>query len=469
MKKILLLLVAVLVCSTAVAQSVGGRWAGVIGGMGLRLNLDVAQVDGRFIARLQSPDQSTMWMNVDTVSFVDNRLFFAMTSLKAMYNGHLDGDKIEGVFTQFGTKYTLDLVRVRVDAPKRPQMPQDQPYKAEEVVFENGDIALSGTLTMPEKGAKRAVVLVTGSGPTDRDESIYGHKPFLVLADYLTRRGIAVLRYDDRGTARSGGDYRSSDIYDFADDAKAAVEFLRSRGFSEVGVAGHSEGGQVVMILAADKVPDFAVIMAGPGVDGRTLMADQRTKYLRLSGVPEEVVSEIVGIWNDAQDIGLSTEYDDATKLARIKELIAGTMMAGNDESIMAFFTPENKSFIEFDPARYYPKIECPVLAVGGGKDFQVPAEVNLAAIKAGLPKATTKLYPDLNHLFQTAVTGLSDEYDQIEETFNEQVMSDIAEWINNLNTSHIETVDRAKYCGDRIKYAAVRCFTVMQRSSGRV
>ncbi len=413
----------------SLTASAEGRWTGVIGGTGLASNFEITAVDGGFTGIMQSPYQSPQWFNADTVIVDGGQIVFSRNS--GVYKGRFDGESINGILTHGGKSYPLVLERGEV---KRPQLPIDQPYNAEDVTFANDGITLSGTLTTPVEGARRAVVLLSGSGPQNRDEELAGHKPFLVLSDYLTRHDIAVLRYDDRGVACSGGDFNSSDQYDFAKDAQAAVEFLRGRGFSEVGVVGHSEGGMVAFILAVDGVPDFIVSMAGLGVDRRTLLDSQRAAILRAAGADEIFITENNKVSNSAQDI-IFAGGERAVMLDKLRKLFVGTPLAGQEETSLAQMgLPWMRSIALFDPAEYYPKIKVPVLAINGGKDLQVLGEMNLSAIKIGMPHATIKLYPELNHLFQTAPTGRLEEYVEIEETFNEQVMRDIAEWIAGLS-----------------------------------
>ncbi len=429
MKKLLLLL---LLPFAAGAQGIEGRWTGVIEGMGLALNIEVKNDNGGYTARLQSPYQSAQWHNADSVFVNSGELYFVHSALGAAYNGRLEGETIRGEFTQFGRSFPLGLVRGEI---KRPQLPVDQPYRAEDVTFVNGDVTLAGILTTPARGTKRAVVLMSGSGAQNRNgEPMMGHMPFLVLADYLTRHGIAVLRYDDRGVGRSGGDYATSGLYDFAEDGKAAVEFLRARGFAEVGVAGHSQGGYQAMILAADTVPDFVVLMASPGLHGQDVIDTQRRDIFSAQGADEVFLEGYTKAMTAAEAI-IFAGGERSVVLDKLRGLFAGTPFAGSEELTLAQLgSPEWQGFANFDPAEYYPRITSPVLAVGGGKDLVVAGETNLAAIKNGIPYATVKLYPGLNHLFQTAVTGLSSEYGMIDETFNERVMNDIAEWIGHIN-----------------------------------
>ncbi len=435
MKKFLFLWL-LLLPTIAGAQKVEGRWTGVAGGgaMSLRINVEFDESgDG---GKAQSPDQSAQWFPVSAVAYNDGEVTFTVNDWRFEYRGVFGDDGIiRGSVTQPGITLPLDFTYVigEWEVLRRPQDPVDFPYIVEDITFPNGDIALAGTLTMPTECASRAVVLVSGSGQQDRDETLMEHKPFLVLSDYLTRRGIAVLRYDDRGFGKSGGNYMTSSVEDFATDAAAAIDYMRSRGFSKVGIVGHSEGGMVALMLAAEGRPDFIVALAAPGVDGRTLADSQFKAMLTATGLPQEVIEANRKINNAALEIILSTG-DREEMAARMKELFAGTPSAGSEQLVIERnLLPVMQSILRFDPAKYYPRIACPVLAMNGEKDVQVIAALNLGGIRTGLahnPDLTVISYPGLNHLFQTAETGSLDEYRKIEETFNEKVMQDIADWL---------------------------------------
>jgi hypothetical protein len=294
---------------------------------------------------------------------------------------------------------------------KRPQTPKEPyPYTTEEVMFRNTtDLAtLVGTLTWPvgyDKNAKQkptVVLMVTGSGQQNRDEELMQHKPFLVIADYLARHGIATLRYDDRATGASvGGEVKNATSEDFARDAAAGLEYLRNtKAFSKVGILGHSEGGLIAFMLAAKKQTDFIVSLAGPGVKGDTLLVAQGNRILSLSGMPANMTVE---------------KYRQQDAVQQM---------------------PWLKWFIDYDPSANIAATHCPVFALNGDRDCQVISTQNLTAIERLLPKSKQHLikeYPGLNHLFQHCTTGLVAEYSQIEETISPEVLSDIVHWINSL------------------------------------
>ncbi len=334
----------------------------------------------------------------------------------------------------------------------RPQEPRPPfPYRSEEVVFDNpaAGITLAGTLTMPSDGTGfPAVVLLTGSGAQNRDEEIFGHKPFFVLADHLTRRGVAVLRFDDRGVGGSGGDPATSTSADFATDAAAALDYLATRPETDparTGLAGHSEGATIAFMVAAahpQKVA-FVVSMAGPGVVGLEVSVMQVEDIYRAQGADEAIARAAA----DKQRADLTWFYSlTAEHVDTSPDEVAARMVPGYDalpdavkatarEQILASNSPWARFFMSHDPARDLARIECPVLAINGSKDLQVRASVNLAAIRTALAAAgntalTEIEYPGLNHLLQTATTGHLREYGQIEETISPKVLEDIADWI---------------------------------------
>jgi len=301
------------------------------------------------------------------------------------------------------------------------------------------------------EGPFPAVVLVTGSGAQNRDEELMGHKPFLVLADHLTRRGIAVLRYDDRGVGGSGGDPRTATAADTAADAVAALDFLRARpevDARKVGIAGHSEGALAAFIAAAGNPAkvNFIVSMAGPGVPGRELIRTQSRDIMILNGAPSDLVDGVLKMQTELLDKiwGSTPEFVEANLDSIATTMVQGfTEMPGEEKEIVRrrigqAGSPPMRFLAGYDPAADLRRVRCPVLAVNGAKDMQVRAAENLAAIAASLREGGNETvrtieYPDLNHLFQTAATGSPAEYGTIEETFNEGAMDDIAAWILNL------------------------------------
>ena len=412
-KSLLTIILAVASTLTATAQAdLIGSWTGKLdlGVAKLTLVFHLKQADGRVKVTMDSPDQSAMGIPCTNDFLSYDSLAVSVKSINASYRGRLKDGKIVGTFKQNGLSLPLVLAK-GTEELRRPQNPQPPfPYETEEVTFSNerDSATLAGTLTWPvgynPKSKKKPVValFITGSGQENRDEEIFDHKPFLVIADYLARHGIATLRYDDRATGASkGGDVRNATSEDFARDAAAGLEYLRSRkAFAKVGIIGHSEGGLIGFMLGAQGKADFLVSLAGPGVKGDTLTTSQRNRMLELYG-----------------GTGTMT-VDSIRNLPEIQRV------------------PWYKWFIDYDPAADIAATRCPVFALNGDRDWQVISSLNLTAIERLLPKSkrnVTKEYPGLNHLFQHCTTGLMNEYRQIEETIAPEVLSDIAEWINGL------------------------------------
>ncbi|MBQ7461458.1 MAG: alpha/beta hydrolase [Bacteroidaceae bacterium] len=411
------ILILCLVTMTGQAQvnptsALVGSWSGKLeaGQMSLTLMFHLEQADGYVKITMDSPDQSVKGIPVKKECLTDDSLAVKVEALSLMYQARLKEGKLYGTFTQMGFSAPLVLTK-GMDEVKRPQNPQPPfPYETEEVTFRNerDSATLAGTLTWPvgynPKARKKPVVVlfVSGSGQENRDEEIYDHKPFLVIADYLARQGIASLRYDDRATGASvGGNVKDATSEDFARDAAAGLQYLRDRkAFSKVGLIGHSEGGLIAFMLGAQGKTDFIVSMAGTGVKGDTIAASQGNRSLELMGLPGNMTVE------------------------KVRE----------DEKIQK--VPWYRWFVDYDPSDGISKTRCPVFALNGDLDWQVISSLNLPAIERLLPKSKKNLikeYTGLNHLFQHCTTGAATEYRQIEETISPEVLSDIAEWIKGL------------------------------------
>jgi pimeloyl-ACP methyl ester carboxylesterase len=329
---------------------------------------------------------------------------------------------------------------------RRPQEPVPPfPYNSEEATVVSGDLRLAGTFTWPRQGGPfAAVVLLTGSGPQDRDEALFGHKPFLVLSDYLTRNGIAVLRLDDRGTGKSTGNFKEAGLPEFTADAIAAVQWLKTRKEvipSKIGLVGHSEGGAVGP-LAAIRCRDvaFLVMMAGPGVGFEALLEEQAAALMRAAGAPETTIeanrklqTRMFAILRDEPDAQKATQR--LSSLASELKTSSPQQAAAVEAEAPALVGPELRSAFAYDPQATLRGVECPVLAINGALDRQVSADQNLSAIAAALAAGHNRDYtveklPGLNHLFQTARTGALSEYAQIDETISPRALHVIADWI---------------------------------------
>ena len=387
-----------------------GSWSGQlnVGPMSLTLVLHLKQADGYVVATLDSPDQGAKGLSAEKEYLSDDSVAIKLDFIGMTYSARLKEGKLDGTFKQNGVEIPLVLAP-GVAERKRPQCPEEPfPYETEEVMFPNvTDFAtLAGTLTWPvgydKKQKPKVLLLVSGSGQQNRDEEIFDHKPFLVIADYLARHGIATLRYDDRDTGKSvGGEVKNATSEDFMRDALAGLDYLRSReAFDKVGILGHSEGGLIAFMLGAQKKVDFIVSLAGPGVKGDTLLAAQGNRILSLSGLPDTLTVEGY------------RQQEEVQKL------------------------PWLKWFIDYDPSENIRQTTCPVFALNGDRDCQVISSQNLEGIRRLLPAADKNLikeYPVLNHLFQHCTTGLPAEYGQIEETISPEVLQDMVQWLQSL------------------------------------
>ena len=409
----------------------------------MRIAFDIQKSEEGYSANMQSLDQSAEMAPATLVKLENDELLIEISNIGFVYKGKVIESKgIEGTFTQAGQTFKLDLSQNEIIERDRPQEPKPPyPYKVEEITFSNksADIKLAGTLTLPESlGTCASVILISGSGPQNRDEELMGHKPFFVLANYLTRQGMAVLRYDDRGVGMSEGDYRHASLEDFASDAEAGIAYLKTRkeiDTDKIGVIGHSEGGCIAFILAAKQSPAFVITLAAPGVDGQRLLHTQREELFKVSGVAPESIVQINDYMRQAQNIAIkATSRFELEK--NITDLFTGTFMENQISPIIEqLSSSEIVNILKYDPKVCFKEIHCPVLALNGTKDLQIPCNENLSAILEGITangnkKVTIKAYDNLNHLFQTAETGLPSEYGAISETFNDGVLKDIANWL---------------------------------------
>ncbi|CAI2769340.1 Hydrolase_4 domain-containing protein [Flavobacterium collinsii] len=434
-------------------QEVSGQWNGFlkIQGTQLRVVFHIAKTETGYISTMDSPDQGAIGIPVTKTSFENAVLKLEIAAIRGSYEGILNSNNvIVGKLTQAGQSIDINLSKetTQKEVSTRPQEPvKPYPYYTEEVKFKNkaANVTLAGTLSLPKKeGNFPAVILITGSGPQNRDVEGLGHKTFLVLSDYLTKKGIAVLRFDDRGVGESTGDFSSAITFDFAKDVQAGVEYLKTRkeiNKSKIGLIGHSEGGIIAPIVAGNsKDIDFIILLAGPGLNGDKLLLLQKELIERQSGMPEEQIKKGQEIFRGAYDILLASSAFDDTIKNKITSYFK-SKYPGSENEAMAKYCADfiNNiwfyNFIKMDPASFLEKVKCPVLALNGGKDLQVPAEVNLEAIKnnltkAGNKKVTTKILPDMNHLFQECKTGSPNEYEKIEQTFSPIALDEISSWI---------------------------------------
>jgi len=451
-----------LVSLSVFGQDITGAWNGIlkVQGIQLRIVFNISKTAAGYSSTMDSPDQGAKGIPVSTTNFDGSNLKLELPNLGITFEGTLKNDTLfAGTFKQSGLALPLVLTRSEAKKEKqiRPQEPEKPyPYYSEEVMFGNrkDGVTLAGTLTMPEKeGHFPAVILITGSGPQNRNEELMGHKPFLILADYLTRHGIAVLRYDDRGVGGSTGDYPSATTQDLANDARAAFKYLRDRkeiNKKHVGLAGHSEGGIIAsMVAAGSREVGFMVLLATPGVPGKEILVMQQKELAKAAGVSDSVINEIEKMNRTCYNIVLGNKDETEMKnklFAYLKhaltELESKSLAPGVNideyaqSQVKQMTSPWMRYFLSYDPSPALEKVKCPVLALDGSKDMQVNAAVNLKAIKEALERGgnkdvTVKELPGLNHLFQECKTGLPYEYSAIEQTFSPVALKIISDWIN--------------------------------------
>jgi len=442
--------------------SIEGIWQGKlkVPGTELRVVFKISKnPDGTLTATLDSLDQGVSGIPVEEVIFEDNTLRLEVKSAGAVFEGKVSDDflVIEGEWKQSGGTFPLTVKRVdKAVEILRPQVPKKPyPYIEEEVAYENKEagITLAGTLTLPPgKGPFPAVLLITGSGPQDRNETIYNHRPFLVLADYLTRQGIAVLRVDDRGVGESTGNFSQATSVDFASDVLAGIEYLKTRkeiNPEQIGLIGHSEGG-IIAPMVAVKSPDvaFIVLMAGTGLTGEEILYLQGALISRAMGASGEDIAKnrqfnekIFSLIKEEKDKKIIEEklrqmfMEDWAELNEEEKSRIGDPEVFLKAQLQSLLSPWLKFFLTYDPKSTLSKVKCPVLAINGEKDLQVPPKENLSAIEEALKVGgnqnyTIKELPNLNHLFQTAQTGLPAEYAKIEETISPVALKIISDWI---------------------------------------
>ncbi len=464
------LLIIFLFSKPAVAQnisdkkSVTGSWIGKInvGVVSLRIVFNISVVENdSLVATLDSPDQGVKNIKLGPVTADGQNIKISAAAMMAEYNGTLKNDTLmEGIWKQAGNPYILNLTKLgssfKIIHPQEPRAPY--PYSSEDITIKNEKfhINLAGTLTIPEgEGPFPAVILITGSGAQNRNEELMGHKPFWIIADYLTRKGIAVLRYDDRGVGKSEGDYASATSADLATDAEAAFKYLKSNSkinSEAIGLAGHSEGGLIAPLVAStNREIAFIISLAGPGIRGEQIILQQGADISKALGLGEEKIRENLAT-NRKLFAVLKKEKDNDKAEKEMADLYLKilqkkqTSAEETEKSVRELKSSMNTNtlswfryFISSNPQIFWRKVKCPVLALNGEKDIQVRADENLTAIEKALlsggnSNIKTMKLDGLNHLFQHCKTCLPAEYGEIEETFSPEALRIIAEWILNLN-----------------------------------
>jgi len=443
-----------------------GVWNGAIDIMStsLRMSVTFKIKGGELKAFMDIPQQHATGLALKTVSFESPKVHFELAAGPglAVFDGEMKGDSLKGLFMQSGMAGSFYLGRGEAKAAQAP-VEEIVPYKKEEVIFMNDSIKLAGTLTIPPtKGPHPAVIMITGSGPQNRDEELFGFKPFKIIADHFTRKGIAVLRYDDRGVGGSTGSTMESTSADFASDVLAAVRYLKARSDIDgryIGLCGHSEGG-IVAPLAASQSKDIAFIIciAGTGVNGQEIILAQSELIMRADTTAEDKIKKALEMtrksfavakadegWDDlAQSLRENAERDLKTMPEEQKKAVKNEeeyLKAMVDAQMKSLRTPWFKFFLTYEPAPILEKVACPVLLLFGELDLQVPAELNRKTMEAALKKGknknyTVKVFPKTNHLFLTATTGSPKEYAGAKKEFVPGFLDTMSDWILKVSSS---------------------------------
>jgi dienelactone hydrolase len=426
-----------------------GHWQGVLKAPGaeLEIRLRFSSKDGRRSGAMDIPQQGGMGIPLEELTLEKGTVRFILAKVPGnpTFDGDLKGDVITGTLSQGGAKIPFELKRGK--PPARPQDPKAPfPYAAEEVKVASGALKLAGTLTTPEgKGPFPVVVLITGSGPQNRDEELFDHRPFAVLADHLSRAGIAVLRCDDRGVGSSEGDYAKAQAADFVGDVEACVAFLKGRpGVGPIGLVGHSQGSEYAAAVAArSKDVSFVVSLAGMGVQGKDLLVEQNRLVTLSMGATREEADLVAARADDLFSAILkkAPAADLKAKLLALAEAqVRGQvpkeeLEAGLEKEVQGLTEPAFDHLLRHDPRPDYRKITVPVLALNGTKDVQVSADQNLPEIAKALKEAgnadvTTRKLEELNHAFQKCTTGSPAEYAQIDQTMDPTLLDLVRDWI---------------------------------------
>ena len=456
-KKRLMSLLLILIPLLTSAQDLKGAWKGLLEVGPAKLNI-VFHIHDDNNVTMDSPDQGAMELPTKVVCMQEDSISVTMPRLGAQYAGKLVGEEINGTFSQMGHSFPLILKRgeIKMNRPQTPQPPFE--YTTQEVVFHNkgidaktglptegGEAWLGGTLTYPKgfKTGMPVVLMVTGSGQQNRDEELMGHKPFLVIADYLARHGIATLRYDDRGVGKSTGNMAMITLQSNMLDAEAGIDYLKStKKFGKIGVLGHSEGGIISYMLAARGKADFVVSLAGPVLPGDSVLLMQNRDVLTTAGLDKDNVekyatalSRVFKYRMSEQKMKFSDKPESLVPMLTMDINLMPELRKNLIETVKMVDSPWLVSYLKYDPATDIRKINSPVMLIIGDNDKQVNATANIQAAENILPKAVKaksllKAYPTLNHLFQPSETGSPGEYAKIETTISEEVLDDITSWI---------------------------------------
>ena len=409
------------------ANAQEGTWNGELNVMGNKVPLVFNfSTNG---CTIDSPSQGVNGIQAEKTVKDDGTISVKVGMIGATFEGKMTDGEIKGTYVQNGFPLPLTLKPGKL-VVKRPQTPVPPfPYKEESVSFTNAQYTFNGTLTLPENYSKNTpvVLMVTGSGQQNRDEELFSHKPFAVIADALARQGIASLRYDDRGWGDKSVNFADFTTDDFRQDAAAAIPLLRKR-FNKVGILGHSEGGTIAMMLAAEGKADFIVSLAGMAISGKETLIMQNRQAMSAIGLPKETVDSYCNSISKALD-----EIASGKKASEINiDDVPVALKPVTIKALQQADTPYIRHFLTVDVGKLLPEIKCPVLALNGNKDTQVDCDANTTRIEKGLAncKHSIKKIDGVNHLFQHCNTGIVTEYQQIEETIAPEVLQEVAKWI---------------------------------------
>ena len=410
-----------------VANAQEGRWKGELDLPGMKLPV-VFNFSSEGCT-MDSPSQGAVGIKTNWTRSDNGDVKISIPAIGGSYEGKVDGKEIKGVFKQAGMSFPLNLLEAKLNRPQTPVAPF--PYTTEEVKFKNGDIELNGTLTIPAGCSKKTpvLVMVTGSGQQNRDEELFEHKPFAVIADAFARKGIATLRYDDRFLGDKSKDFGNFTTSDFKEDALAAIKLLRGR-FDKIGVLGHSDGGTIALMLAAEGKIDLAVSMAGVGGSGKENLLLQNKAIFKSSGYSDDVVNAYCEVLDKV--FGQMAEGKRPQGITIPESLPIA--LKSNLQTIMSQpLVPYLSTLLSIDMSKSLPKIKCPVLAINGKLDLQVDHTYNLGVLENGLTNCKHKIvaFEGLNHLFQHCKTGSPNEYSEIEETISPEVLEVMIDWIS--------------------------------------
>ncbi|WP_312186824.1 alpha/beta fold hydrolase [Sphingobacterium sp.] len=452
MRKILYLFIICVHFSCSHAQTFDGSWKGEVEVSGQKLflifNLE-KDSNNNWNGTFESPMQTSQKFVINQIRTKQDSIWIDVKNIGLVYAGFLDRDKdvMKGVMKQGGFESAMVLVRSENEqsglSRKQDVFPPYH-YIEEEVSFKNikGNAILTGTLTYPKNGgAFPAVVLVNGSGQQNRDSEVFGHRPFKVLADHLSKNGFAVLRYDDRGIGGSKGEVNLATTTDFASDANAAVDFLRQRKIvqsNKIGIIGHSEGALIAAMVAAENSNvNYIALLSGPVIKGDSLLILQSYALGKAGGLSVSQLDINKSNNRKLYNILLQDEPTQTLAASLEKELVrqnSGNALTSDMKiKLSPMMSPWFRSFLRIDPGYYLKQVKVPIFASFGGKDVQVPANENIYALQRlhlQTTDVTIKEYPNLNHLFQQAETGKIEEYFENSESFNEQLMDDLTKWL---------------------------------------